>query len=161
MVTLVVAWSLLSRAGFVEKVSSFLVDIGFADGLTITGPVLARGAALVGAALVVHNTVVTFLLVLLYNLFSSLFGGLIVSVIEERLPGVGEDAKTSTPSKTSRRNRGKSNKSLLPTPATPVSVRKPAPKPTKPPSQTPMPARQVSLHGDDVTTEDRWLDELD
>jgi Transmembrane domain of unknown function (DUF3566) len=117
MVVLVVVWNVLDRAGFVEKISSFLVDIGFADGLTISGPVLARGAAFVGAALVVHNTLLTFLLVLLYNLFSSLFGGLVISVIEETPPGQKHPvlnnnqgkATTSTrprkPPKTSQRSR--------------------------------------------------------
>ena len=151
MVTLVVAWSLLSRAGFVEKISSFLVDIGFADGLTLTGPVLARGAALVGAAFVIHNTVVTFLMVLLYNLFSSLFGGLIVSVIEERLPsGAVGDGRTSNgrgplKSKSSTISKKQSTQTLLGTrvPELAASVK---------------PSTQLAL-SDEV--EDRWLDELD
>ncbi len=106
LVVLVASWSLLTKAGFIDKVSNFLIKIGFADGLTISGPVLFRGAASVGAALVIHNTIVTFLLVLLYNLFSGMFGGVIISVIEERPPGSprpqGLDATEALPLRSRR-----------------------------------------------------------
>jgi Transmembrane domain of unknown function (DUF3566) len=85
LVVLALGWRLMTQAGFIDKVSKFLIKIGFADGLTISGPTLWRGTVTVGVVLVLLNTLLTLLLVLLYNLLSSIFGGVIVSVIEERV----------------------------------------------------------------------------
>ena len=76
-------WQVGANAGFTDKVINFLVDIGFAESVRISGPRLFRGASTITAGLVLHNTVVTVLLAALYNLLSGLLGGLIVSVVED------------------------------------------------------------------------------
>jgi Transmembrane domain of unknown function (DUF3566) len=76
-------WRLGDRAGFTDRMTNFLVDIGFADSVKISGAALFRGATTIAVALALHNTVVTLLLAVLYNLLSGLLGGLIISVVED------------------------------------------------------------------------------
>jgi Transmembrane domain of unknown function (DUF3566) len=91
---LVLLWRLGEQAGFTDKVTSFLTKIGFADSVTLNGKTIFNGAATVVGALTIHNIVVTFLLAVLYNLLSGLFGGLILSVVEERQKPTADESKT-------------------------------------------------------------------
>ncbi len=76
-------WQIGENAGFTDRVINFLVDIGFAESVRISGASLFRGASTIVVGLVLHNTVVTVLLAALYNLLSGLLGGVIMSVVED------------------------------------------------------------------------------
>jgi Transmembrane domain of unknown function (DUF3566) len=80
---LTLVWKIGDNAGFTDRVINFLVDIGFAESVRISGASLFRGAFTIAVGLVLHNTVVTVLLAALYNLLSGLLGGLIMSVVED------------------------------------------------------------------------------
>lgn len=80
---LTLVWKIGENAGFTDRVINFLVDIGFAESVRISGASLFRGACTIAVGLVLHNTVVTVLLAALYNLLSGLLGGLIMSVVED------------------------------------------------------------------------------
>ncbi len=159
MVVLALSWRLMTQAGFVDKVSKFLVKIGFADGLTISGPTLWRGATSVGAVLVLLNTIITFLLVLLYNLLSSLFGGLIVSVIEER---IGDGQPRNGASNAERSAEQSTQQSTRPERATRSRRATPEATPGKLPSglrRRKAPVARVRVP--EATSVDFWSDPLD
>jgi hypothetical protein len=124
-------WQVGANAGFTDKVINFLVDIGFAESVRISGSRLFRGASTITAGLVLHNTVVTVLLAALYNLLSGLLGGLIVSVVEDdQIRPVGRrstSALTQGPTEeTSRPEKKKRERDRQRTPQqVPRSVEKP------------------------------------
>ncbi len=105
---LTLIWQIGENAGFTDRVVNFLVDIGFAESVRISGASLFRGAFTVAVGLVLHNTVVTVLLAALYNLLSGLLGGVIMSVVEDdQIRTVGRRAATPRERRSSRRERGK------------------------------------------------------
>jgi hypothetical protein len=127
---LVVLWNLASRADVPDRLTSFLVDIGFADTVEITGERLFRGATTIVIALVLHNTIVTILLGVLYNLLSGILGGLMMSVVQDDTPKqrrglrVGRnagapDAKKASSRGPGRQPRKKSERAASPMPADP------------------------------------------
>jgi hypothetical protein len=90
-------WRLGESAGFTDRFTNFLVDIGFADSIKISGASLFRGATTIAVALVLHNTVVTVLLAVLYNLLSGILGGVIMSVVEDdNVQRVGQKSPRSS-----------------------------------------------------------------
>jgi hypothetical protein len=93
---LVLLWKLAVQANVPDRMTGFLVDIGFADTVEFTGPRLFRGATTIVLALVLHNTIVTVLLGVLYNLLSGILGGLMMSVVQDE--GSGRRARRSASS---------------------------------------------------------------
>lgn len=79
-------WLANSRLGTIDKLEKLFEQYGFGDNFTIHGDVLLRVVASVGAVMVVIATVATIALAFFYNGISLVFGGLVVSVLEER-PG--------------------------------------------------------------------------
>lgn len=126
-------WWVAYRFGLVKKFETFLSDYGFSDKATrkdfqLKGPPLLRAVAIGGLVLVGINTLLTVVLAFFYNGVSGLFGGLVVSVLEERPRAA--DATAATPSSSSerprrgahergrrkRRKRERSRSSAVPTP---------------------------------------------
>lgn len=76
-------WKLALRYDLVHNIEKFMSDIGFAQDFRIDGPTLWRVVVRGGAILVVLNTVGTVLLAFFYNTVSGLFGGVVLSMLEE------------------------------------------------------------------------------
>jgi hypothetical protein len=123
---LVALWKLAERADVPDRMTGFLVDIGFAESVDYTGSRLFSGATTIVFALVLHNTVVTVLLGALYNLLSGLLGGLIFSVVQdEELPRRGiRRTKPNNPSSSRQPEKVRPTKT-------------PSKTPTKTPDKTP------------------------
>lgn len=83
---LALIWLANDRLGTVDKIEKLFVQYGFGDDFKIHGDVLLRVVASVGAVLVGIATIATIALAFFYNGISLVFGGLVVSVLEERLP---------------------------------------------------------------------------
>ncbi len=77
-----------NRSGLIDRFTSFLGEIGFAEDFVVDGEALLRAVVPAGFALVLFATVCTVLAGALYNVVSGLLGGLIFSVIEDRPPRV-------------------------------------------------------------------------
>ena len=82
LATLAALWGLLYQSGNVEKLQSFLGDVGL-DNFTFYGNQMFRACAAVGAVGVIAGTVVTVLATALINLISEMTGGIRLVVIEE------------------------------------------------------------------------------
>ena len=88
---LVVLWNVAFKLGTITKLETFLSDFGFSDKVSkqdfrLHGDAIFRAGAMAGLGLVALNTLATVLLAFFYNGVSGLFGGVVVSVLEERPP---------------------------------------------------------------------------
>ena len=85
---LTVVWHVARRSGLLDDLAKFLGDLGVVDDakkdVKFHGAPIARGAAIIGATLVVINTIASVLLAFFYNLLSGIFGGLVISFLEDR-----------------------------------------------------------------------------
>lgn len=82
LATLALLWGLLYSSGSIEKLQSFLEDVGL-DNFTFYGNQMFRAAAAIGAVGVMAGTVVTVLATALVNVISEMTGGIRLVVIEE------------------------------------------------------------------------------
>jgi len=82
MVSFAVVWGVAYSTGTIDKLQSFLGDVGL-DNFRFYGNQMFRAAAAIGAVLVLAGTLVTVLTVALVNLISEMTGGIRVIVIEE------------------------------------------------------------------------------
>jgi hypothetical protein len=83
---LTLLWLANDRLGTIAKVEKLFEQYGFGDHFTIDGRLLLRVTAVSGLGLVVIATIATVALAFFYNGISLVFGGLVVSVLEERPP---------------------------------------------------------------------------
>ena len=86
---LVVLWRIADRLGTISKLETFLSDFGFSDkaskkSFQLNGGALFHAVSIGGLGLVLLNTIGTVTLAFFYNGVSGLFGGIVVSVLEER-----------------------------------------------------------------------------
>lgn len=82
LATLALLWGLLYSGGSIDKLQSFLEDVGL-DNFTFYGNQMFRAAAAIGAVGVMAGTVVTVLATALVNVISEMTGGIRLVVIEE------------------------------------------------------------------------------
>jgi len=82
LIALAVIWGLAYSTGSVDKVQSFLADVGL-DNFRFYGDQMFRACAAIGGVLVLAATLVTVVTVALVNLISELTGGSRLTVIEE------------------------------------------------------------------------------
>lgn len=82
MVSLAVVWGVAYSTGMIERLQTFLGEVGL-DNFRFYGNQMFRASAAIGAVLVLAGTLVTVLTVALVNLISELTGGIRVIVIEE------------------------------------------------------------------------------
>ena len=83
MVAGVLLWSLAVRLDVVDKVESFIEDMGAYESFEFLPDVILKRALLIGGILVVVATGLTVLAAVLFNLISDLVGGVRVTVLEE------------------------------------------------------------------------------
>jgi hypothetical protein len=69
--------------GIVSNVEEFVGDLLSSDDFTFLSGEMLRGVTLVGLVIVMLQVVITVMAAAFYNLFSELFGGLEVTVIQE------------------------------------------------------------------------------
>ena len=112
----VILYNVGNRSGLIDRFTSFLGEIGFAEDFAVDGRALLGAAVPAGLALVLLATVGTVLAGALYNVVSGLLGGLVISVIEDRAPIVRsvelEELPTGEPAvavRTGRRLRRRSH----------------------------------------------------
>ena len=82
LATRAAVWGILYSSGNVDKLQSFLADVGL-ENFTFYGNQMFRACAAVGAVGVIAGTVVTVLATALINLISEMTGGIRLVVIEE------------------------------------------------------------------------------
>lgn len=80
--TLAGLWTILYSSGSVERLQSFLADVGL-DNFTFYGDQMFRAAAAIGGIGVLAATVITVLATALVNVISEMTGGIRLVVIEE------------------------------------------------------------------------------
>ncbi len=82
MVAVVIVWSIAQRSGTVERVESFVNDLGI-TGWKLNGTFVFRQYGLFGLVMVFACTTATVVSTIIFNLISDLVGGVWISVIEE------------------------------------------------------------------------------
>ena len=82
MVAVVIIWSIAQGAGTVEKLESFVNDLGV-TGWRLDGTFIFRQYGLFGLVMVFACTAATVISTVVFNLISDLVGGIWISVIEE------------------------------------------------------------------------------
>jgi hypothetical protein len=82
LAALVTIWAAAYSTGLVDKLQSFLGDVGL-DNFRFYGDQMFRACAAIGAVLVLAGTLITVLTVALINLVSELTGGIRMVIIEE------------------------------------------------------------------------------
>lgn len=79
----VLVWNAALAAGTIEKVESFIRELGDYTTYEIKGDVVFRAAMVIAGILTLASSVLTVLLTVVFNLISDLVGGIRVTVIEE------------------------------------------------------------------------------
>lgn len=82
LATLAAVWSILYSSGNIDKLQSFLEDVGL-ENFTFYGNQMFRACAAIGAVGVIAGTVITVLATALVNVISEMTGGIRLVVIEE------------------------------------------------------------------------------
>lgn len=82
LATLAALWGILYQSGNIEKLQSFLGDVGL-ENFTFYGNQMFRACAAIGAVGVLAGTVITVLATALVNVISEMTGGIRLIVIEE------------------------------------------------------------------------------
>ncbi len=85
MATLAVLWGLAYSSGQIEKIESFMADVGM-DNYRFYGDQMWRACAMIGAIGVLTATIITVLTAALVNVISEMTGGIRFVVIEEDPP---------------------------------------------------------------------------
>ena len=86
MAVLAILLNVVDRLGLLGRIETFLQESGFGNGFKVDLAVVLRGAAGVGLGLVIVFVVATILLGFFFNGLAGLLGGLVFTVLEERLP---------------------------------------------------------------------------
>ena len=82
LATLAAVWGILYQSGNIDKLQSFLGDVGL-ENFTFYGNQMFRACAAIGAVGVLAGTVATVLATALVNIISEMTGGIRLIVIEE------------------------------------------------------------------------------
>jgi hypothetical protein len=82
LATLAAIWGILYSSGNIDKLQSFLADVGL-ENFTFYGNQMFRACAAIGAVGVIAGTVITVLATALINVISEMTGGIRLIVIEE------------------------------------------------------------------------------
>ena len=86
MAVLAILLNVVDRLGLLGRIEKFLQESGFGNGFKVDLGVVLRGAAGIGLGLVIVAVIATMLLGFFFNGLSGMLGGLVVTVLEERLP---------------------------------------------------------------------------
>lgn len=85
LATLAALWGLAYSSGSIDKLQSFMGDVGLED-YRLYGDRMFRAVAAIGAVGVLAGTVITVLATALVNVISEVTGGIRLVVIEEDVP---------------------------------------------------------------------------
>jgi len=83
--TLALVWGIAYSSGQIDKVQSFLADVGL-ENYRFYGDQMFRACAAIGAVGVLAATIITVLTAALVNVVSEMTGGIRLVVIEEEPP---------------------------------------------------------------------------
>ena len=104
-------WFAADRLGTRDQIESFLGDLLGTKNFELAGDKLFRAAIGIAFGLVLLATVGTVLVAFIYNMLSSIFGGVVVSVLQEQLlvpnvdPAMAGTRPTARQRRRNRRNR--------------------------------------------------------
>lgn len=79
-------WFVADRMGTINNLERLITRLGW-DEFEVHGDVLFRAALAIGASLVLVATIATVTLAFFYNMLSGIFGGLVLSVLQEHTDG--------------------------------------------------------------------------
>jgi hypothetical protein len=79
-------WFVADRMGTVKNLEKLVSRLGW-EKFEVHGDALFRSAAMIGASLAVVATIATVTLAFFYNMLSGIFGGLVLSVLQEHTDG--------------------------------------------------------------------------
>jgi hypothetical protein len=79
-------WFVADRMGTVKNLEKLISRLGW-EKFEVHGDVLFRSAAMIGASMAVVATIGTVTLAFFYNMLSGIFGGLVLSVLQEHTDG--------------------------------------------------------------------------
>ena len=83
----VLLWNAAQRSGLVDKVESFITEVGSYESWTIDGMVIFRRARIIGLIVATVGVAFNVVMAIMFNLISDLTGGVRVTVLEdERQP---------------------------------------------------------------------------
>ncbi|WP_419944019.1 DUF3566 domain-containing protein [Candidatus Poriferisodalis sp.] len=83
----VLLWNAAQRSGLVEKLESFITEVGSYESWKIDGMVIYQRARIVGLVLATVGVAFNVVMAIMFNLISDLTGGVRVTVLEdERRP---------------------------------------------------------------------------
>ena len=83
----VLLWNAAQRSGLVEKVESFITEVGSYESWKINGMVIYQRARIIGLVLATVGVAFNVVMAIMFNLISDLTGGVRVTVLEdERRP---------------------------------------------------------------------------
>ncbi|MDE0498842.1 MAG: DUF3566 domain-containing protein [Acidimicrobiaceae bacterium] len=83
----VLLWNAAQRSGLVEKVESFITEVGSYESWKINGMVIYQRARIIGLVLATAGVAFNVVMAIMFNLISDLTGGVRVTVLEdERRP---------------------------------------------------------------------------
>jgi Transmembrane domain of unknown function (DUF3566) len=125
-------WFVADRMGTVQNLEKLVSRLGW-EKFEVHGDVLFESAALIGASLVVVATIATVTLAFFYNMLSGIFGGLVLSVLQEHADGSSRSrrqrrlaakaaAKAAAKGNSSVRELGNTSPAAVPPRAVPVAA---------------------------------------
>ena len=79
----VLLWNAAQRSGFVEKIESFITEVGSYESWKIDGMVIYQRARIIGLILATVGVAVNVVMAIMFNLISDLTGGVRVTVLED------------------------------------------------------------------------------
>ncbi len=79
----VLLWNAAQRSGFVEKIESFITEVGSYESWKIDGMVIYQRARIIGLILATVGVAVNVVMTIMFNLISDLTGGVRVTVLED------------------------------------------------------------------------------
>ena len=79
----VLLWNAAQRSGLVDKVESFITEVGSYESWTIDGAVIFGRARIVGLIVAVVGVAFNVVMAIMFNLISDLTGGVRVTVLED------------------------------------------------------------------------------
>ncbi|MDE0677730.1 MAG: DUF3566 domain-containing protein [Acidimicrobiaceae bacterium] len=83
----VLLWNAAQRSGLVDKVESFITEVGSYESWTIDGMVIFQRARIIGLIVATVGVAFNVVMAIMFNLISDLTGGVRVTVLEdERRP---------------------------------------------------------------------------
>lgn len=152
-------WFVANRMGTIKNLERLITRLGW-DEFEVHGDVLFRSAVTIGAAMVLVATIATVTLAFFYNMLSGIFGGLVLSVLQEHTDGSSLSRRQRRRALRARRKAAKHK----PRPPTPQRTPETARPTAQPPTQFP-PLRQPSQPAPAPVTDgyvdDDYLDDAD